>query len=47
MHGPTCNFWADLTPFSLQRALHPAPPFGLGWAWFGRQLLRMLRAEAH
>jgi hypothetical protein len=30
-----------------QRALHPAPPFGLGWEWFGRQLLRMLRAEAH
>ena len=20
MHGPTCNFWANLTPFSLKRA---------------------------
>ena len=22
MHGPTCVFWANLTPFSLQAAAH-------------------------
>ena len=27
MHGPTCIFWANLTPFSLQFGMpHPLPP---------------------
>ena len=27
MHGPTCIFWANLTPFSLQRE-NPAVRYG-------------------
>ena len=39
-HGSLRTFMA------LQREAHPVAPFGLGWEWFGQQLLRMLRAEA-
>ena len=35
------------TALEIRRRSHPVAPFGLEWAWFGRQLLRMLRAVDH
>lgn len=31
----------------IRKCSHPVAPFGLEWGWFGRQLLRMLRAVDH
>ena len=35
------------TALEARRRSHPIAPFGLEWSWFGRQLLRMLRAVDH
>jgi hypothetical protein len=40
MHGPTCNFWADLTHFSLQPELRVSCSFGGFEAAGGAQLVR-------
>ena len=40
MHGPTCIFWANLTPFSLKAGAHPHTDCSNSWLPFLRRFLK-------